>query len=315
MFVTDCYLTGGDSGGPFFDLDGRLIGIPHANSAPARLHDAFLILGDADTATPDRRTVDRVGPFSAVSSHLIRQHLEAMLGRKVHVFDQSTGERFHNSFKDARETLPRPQWTQGDETAQPFHAIVRGSLESVVTILDENDRRVAFGTIVDPDGSVVTVASALPAFPKCQLSGGLAVTAEVIGTNHDYDVALLKIPAANLRAVEWAGQPPTVAGALVAAVGVTDAPLGIGVVSVPNTPSDGAPSSDSKPYADYSTFFEIDVPIDKPRSTSQCGGPVVNLDGKAIGIISKYREYGCTALPAGQIKRIMSELKSQQGDR
>jgi hypothetical protein len=73
----------------------------------------------------------------------------------------------------------------------------------------------------------------------------------------------------------------------------------------------GATPSDPKPYADYSIFFEIDIPIDKPRSTSQCDGPVVDLHGKAIGIISKYREYGCLALPADQIQRIVSELKSK----
>jgi hypothetical protein len=100
----------------------------------------------------------------------------------------------------------------------------------------------------------------------------------------------------------------------VAAVGVSDAPLGIGVVSVPNTPLDGASLSDAKPYADYSTFFEIDIPIEKPRFAGQCGGPVVDIDGKTIGIISKYREYGCTALPADQITRIVSELKSRHVD-
>ena len=312
MFVTDCYLTGGDSGGPFFDLDGHLIGIPYANITPASLQDAFLILGIPDTANPDQRSVDRVGPFSALSSHLIRQQLEAMLHREMHALDQSAMKRFWERFKDAKETLPRPQWTQGIATAQPFHAVVRGSVESVVGILDENDQRVTMGTIVDSDGWIVTLASVLPALPKCQLSGGRAVTAEVVGTSQDYDVALLKIPAVDLRALEWAGQPPSVVGALVVAVGVTDAPLGIGIVSVPNTPSNGASLSDSKPYADYSTFFEIDIPIEKANFVSQCGGPIVDLDGKAIGIISKYREYGCTAIPADQIKRIVSELKSKQ---
>ena len=44
-FVTDCYLTGGDSGGPFFDLEGHLIGLPYSNEVPSILQDTLRVLG------------------------------------------------------------------------------------------------------------------------------------------------------------------------------------------------------------------------------------------------------------------------------
>jgi serine protease Do len=46
---------------------------------------------------------------------------------------------------------------------------------------------------------------------------------------------------------------------------------------------------------------------------NQCGGPLVNLDGKAVGInIARASRVASYALPASAIKPLLEELKSGQ---
>src|SRR5207237_1104247 len=67
IFITDCLVTGGDSGGPFFDLEGRLVGIVHSNSVPAKLRDSLSSL------SPESY---RIGPFSSTSNRFIQPRLD-----------------------------------------------------------------------------------------------------------------------------------------------------------------------------------------------------------------------------------------------
>src|SRR5262249_42761827 len=159
IFVTDCLITGGDSGGPFFDLEGRLVGIVHSDSVPAKLKDSLRSHSPASA---------RVGPFSSTTNRFIQQRLDAMLRRQIAPFGQKDGERFQESYRRAEkgEILPRDQWTQGALVAKAFRDIMRNSRRSAVTILDEAGYDVAQGTIVESDGWIVTMASTLPADPR-----------------------------------------------------------------------------------------------------------------------------------------------------
>ena len=69
---------------------------------------------------------------------------------------------------------------------------------------------------------------------------------------------------------------------------------------------EAVPLSSSKPYADFPTLFEHDMPL----LLSQCGGPVVDLDGKAVGITMYRGQYGCMAIPYDCIDRLLPGLKS-----
>jgi S1-C subfamily serine protease len=60
----------------------------------------------------------------------------------------------------------------------------------------------------------------------------------------------------------------------------------------------------SKHYADFPTLFEHDMPL----SLRQCGGPVVDLNGKAVGITMSRGQYGCMAIPSDCIQRLLPEL-------
>src|SRR5205085_3292209 len=86
---------------------------------------------------------------------------------------------------------------------------------SVVRVLGRG-RPVAFGTVVDDDGWILTKASEIPDDPSCKLPKDQVVPAKVIGTDAATDLALLKIDAKGLRAVEWSTEKVRPAGKLLA---------------------------------------------------------------------------------------------------
>jgi len=56
-------------------------------------------------------------------------------------------------------------------------------------------------------------------------------------------------------------------------------------------------------YGNLPTLFEHDMPL----LPNQCGGPVIDLNGKAVGITVFRGMYGCRAIPADCIKRLFGE--------
>lgn len=320
IFVTDCHLTGGDSGGPYFDLEGHLIGLVHSVSAPMGLYNALRVLGppvsvaESDTfadSTSVPRSVDRNGPFSALTNRTIRLHLEAMRRGETYLLDLSTGSAFAKKYQDDKNILPKSEWMQGANMAEPFRPVVRGTMKSVVTILDESGQHVALGTIIGSDGWIVTVANSLPAAPQCVLYDGRTVAAEVIDINSKDNLAFLKVSAIDLGPVDWTKPAIATAGAWVAGVAPNEQPWGIGIVSVPPAPSHDHSNSNDQSRADRSTFFEVDIPNDSRPFERQCGGPVVDLDGTVIGIINRRTEYGCTVMTSQQIQEHLGRLKPE----
>jgi hypothetical protein len=64
------------------------------------------------------------------------------------------------------------------------------------------------------------------------------------------------------------------------------------------------PMTNSKPCADFPTLFEHDIPL----SLRQCGGPLIDLSGKALGITMYRGMYGCMAIPGDCVERLLPEL-------
>jgi hypothetical protein len=46
-----------------------------------------------------------------------------------------------------------------------------------------------------------------------------------------------------------------------------------------------------------------------PLVLSQCGGPVVDLNGEAVDIALHRGQYGCMAIPGDCVKRLLPKLK------
>lgn len=128
------------------------------------------------------------------------------------------------------EQLRRPFWTQGRQMRKAFAPVVKDSRRAVVTLFSEQEA-VALGTIVGSDGWIVSKASQLGEATLCELSDGRRVPFEYVGFDVKLDLALLKVDADNLTAIEWDNTEPQV-GAWMITAGPDPIPLGVGVMSV-----------------------------------------------------------------------------------
>jgi len=112
-----------------------------------------------------------------------------------------------------------------------FRDVVRKASESTVRVRCE-DKDSALGTIISPDGYIVTKASELRDKPVCKTFDGRSLEAKVIGVNEIWDVALLKVNAKDLTPVEWRESKADQVGSWVASSGTDIDPVAVGVVSV-----------------------------------------------------------------------------------
>jgi serine protease Do len=112
-----------------------------------------------------------------------------------------------------------------------FRAVVAKPGQSTVR-LQCDGKDVALGTVVGPDGWVLTKASELKGPALCRLADGRQLEARVVGVHEPYDLALLKIDATGLVPVEWRDSKAAAVGHWVAAPGPDAAPVAVGVVSV-----------------------------------------------------------------------------------
>lgn len=147
----------------------------------------------------------------------------------------------------------QPPWTRGgrrrtrdDSTNQKNHATVKDifrdtakqAAAATVTILSAGEP-VALGTVVDPDGYIVTKASLLGNDPVCRLADGTELDARVVGTAEAHDLALLRVEALGLATAPWrTGDTPS-PGSIVAAVAPPDELMAIGIVSAEPRKIDG----------------------------------------------------------------------------
>ncbi|MGQ9576246.1 MAG: trypsin-like peptidase domain-containing protein [Thermoguttaceae bacterium] len=93
---------------------------------------------------------------------------------------------------------------------------------------------VALGTIVGPDGWILTKASQLKGRPLCRTPDGQEHQARLVGVHEGFDLAMLKIEVSGLPSIPWAADSQPAVGQWLATVGpASDRPLGLGVVGVP----------------------------------------------------------------------------------
>jgi len=163
------------------------------------------------------------------------------------------------------------------------------------------------GVIVSPDGTILTNAHVVKGADeiKVTLSDKRSFKAKVVGADVDSDIAVIKIDASNLPTAELGDSDKLRVGEIVLAIGN---PLGFsgtvtsGIVSAKGRTNVG--------IIDYEDFIQTDAAINPGNS----GGPLVNIEGKVIGINTAiasrsggYQGIGF-AIPSNSAKLIMESL-------
>ncbi len=164
------------------------------------------------------------------------------------------------------------------------------------------------GFIVSPDGYIVTNAHVVDGASEVtvKLTDRREFTAKVIGSDKRTDIALVKIDAKNLPALDINGAPGVRRGEWVIAIG---APFGF-----ENSVSAGVVSGVHRalPNGQMVPFIQTDVAVNPGNS----GGPLLNAKGQVVGVNSQiYSRSGgymglSFAIPTDVALRVADQLKA-----
>jgi putative serine protease PepD len=192
-------------------------------------------------------------------------------------------------------------------TARPDGSIAKiaaDALPSVVTIRIKttDGNGTGSGFVIDNQGHILTnnhvaTAGGGSGTLTVELNNGKTLPATIVGADASYDLAVLKIDASDIPALQFGASKDVVVGDGVIAVG---APLGLdatvtsGIVSAlnrPVTPGDGNDQS-------FINAIQTDAAINPGNS----GGPLLDMNGRVIGVNSAIaRIPGSTSDSGGNI--------------
>jgi serine protease Do len=164
------------------------------------------------------------------------------------------------------------------------------------------------GFIVSPDGYIVTNAHVVDGATEVtvKLTDRREFTAKVIGADKRTDIALIKIDAKNLPALDLSAPPGVKQGEWVIAIG---SPFGF-----ENSVSAGIVSGVHRalPGGHMTPFIQTDVAVIPGNS----GGPLLNTAGQVVGVNSQiYSRSGgfmglSFAIPADVAAKVADQLKT-----
>jgi len=163
------------------------------------------------------------------------------------------------------------------------------------------------GFIVDRNGIVVTNAHVVEGASRVTVTllDGRELEADLLGSDRDADIAVLKVKATNLPALPLGRSSDLMIGETVIAIGN---PFGLS-----NTVTTGVLSAVGRTVPSergerlFTDFLQTDASINPGNS----GGPLVNVGGDVIGINSAIIS-GATgigfAIPADRVRRVVDDL-------
>ncbi len=240
---------------------------------------------------PDRRTVPPLRPFPYLSFLVVCLFILLMLPYVA----ERVQYALTRGYQQARADVARQLLAESDRPESRFTFVamkVEPSVVGIETVENVRPRRrreaaspqerrttgIGSGVIVDEAGYIVTnfhvIADAEAVV--VELSDGRIVDdVRVVGVDRSSDLAVLKINAGKLTAVEWGDSEKLEPGDQVLAIGN---PFGLA-----HTVTAGIISAKDRPASTrmaYQDFLQTDTAINPGSS----GGPLVNLDGDVVGI-------------------------------
>ncbi|MEO0411653.1 MAG: DegQ family serine endoprotease [Pseudomonadota bacterium] len=171
-------------------------------------------------------------------------------------------------------------------------------------------RSLGSGFVIDPDGYIVTNNHVIDDAEEItvRFADDQEYDAEVIGTDPEGDLALLKIDAGRkLPYAKWGDSDKIRVGDWVMAIGN---PFGLGGTVTAGILSARHRNINAGPFDDY---LQTDASINRGNS----GGPTFNMDGQVIGVNTAILSptggnVGIgLAIPASQAKYIVNQLKEK----
>lgn len=162
------------------------------------------------------------------------------------------------------------------------------------------------GVIIDPSGVIVTNDHVIRGASEIHvvLADGRQVDAEVIGSDSDTDLAVLKVNVKGpLPFAKLGTSSDLMIGESVIAIG---SPLGL-----KKTVTVGVVSALGRSIRNEDRVFNDFIQTDASINPGNSGGPLMNIDGEVIGInsaiIASAQNIGF-AIPADKVQRIVTEL-------
>lgn len=113
---------------------------------------------------------------------------------------------------------------------EAFRSVVQQAVGGTVQVFCGN-ARVAFGTVIDSHGYILTKASELKDNPECRFSDGRSLPAQLVTIDDQLDVAVLRVEATNLTPVVWRRGEVPPRGSWLVTANTGELPLAIGIVS------------------------------------------------------------------------------------
>ncbi|MBI5329116.1 MAG: Do family serine endopeptidase [Betaproteobacteria bacterium] len=163
------------------------------------------------------------------------------------------------------------------------------------------------GVIVSGDGYILTNHHVIEAADEIQVSlaDGKALEAEVVGTDPDTDLAVLKVKRSKLPAITFAKTEELRVGDVVLAIGN---PFGVG-----QTVTMGIVSALGRSHLGINTF-ENYIQTDAAINPGNSGGALVDAAGNLVGVNTAiYSRSGGNlgigfAIPASIVKQVMEQI-------
>ena len=129
------------------------------------------------------------------------------------------------------QRLAADRFKNGSGIRRLLQSATQTAQRCVVRVTSDG-KDVALGTIVGPDGAVLTKASELSGQIACRLPDGQTVPAKLIGVQTDLDLAMLSTTIADRPQLVWQTSAPGV-GSFVATPGPKQLPIAVGIISTP----------------------------------------------------------------------------------
>ena len=138
-------------------------------------------------------------------------------------------------FYQAQLDQRRPSRNEKDHRSvfSEYKPVIASASKSTAAIMNKNGKQVALATVVDSNGLLVTKSSEIPKDGAyCLFSDNKKSEFEILGTDKKWDIALIKVGVKDLSAVNLKGNNNVDLGTFLAASGIEEDPIAVGVASV-----------------------------------------------------------------------------------